>query len=335
MENGLTESARKATIELLRVAKTEHKFQDSGGYQIFTSQNKGRQVHHNPEKSLIYNDNDGINITPKHVIDVARQIQPTLMTSLDYPLRALSSKKEQEYEFVHRKGINIMWAKETAELRERYCPDTRLFIPLQSYTVDQMEVFLDELSGVNYDGVALIARALDINQLTLCLCSLYQRGIKQVHMLGTSEFLKMALFAYMARNHFDWVSFDATTWRMSADHGAYKNHNDLYDENIWNVDIDEAITNDCPCPWCAGKSFTAIKNLPQTDRISFLRCHNFWVIDQAARDLFDSAASVSDLERTLKNRARNRDKVDPLCNALTIFEMLKDGDIKDLKALLQ
>ena len=359
VENGLKESDRKATLDLLEAAESEEKVQDSSGYQIYSAQKRGWQVHYDPTRPMNYGkvrkskkdeqdnpDCEGedkdevkyeINITPKHVVETACRLRPTLMMSLDYPLRALSSKQEQEYEFVHRKGLNILWAKETAELRSKFCPHIRLFIPVQAYNIDQTEIFLDELSGVNYDGAALIARDLDINQLTLCLCSLYQRGIKEVHMLGTSQFFKMALFAYMARNHYEWVSFDATTWRMSADYASYKNPHDLSDEHIWNVEIDETIVNDCPCPWCRETTFTQIKNKPQTDRVAFLRCHNFWVVDQAAQDLYDNADSISSLEYFLKSRVQERhmEKVETLCSAIRFFEMYKDGDINDLKALLQ
>ncbi len=334
IDNGIDEKVRQYTREMFEFAGTEIPFQDSSGFQIFIAESKGKIVNSEPTHPLKLDEKE-INIAPWHVIEVARELNPKIITSLDYPLRPKTSEKGQEYEFIQKMDINIKWAKETAELREKYCPDTKLLVPLQAYNVEQMEIILNELSGVNYDGVALIARALDTKQLTLCLCRLYQLGIQEVHMLGVSEFFKIGLFAYMARKHFDWISFDATTWREVAQGAGFMSSYDLSVKKIGGVRIDETIKNTCPCPWCRGTTFTQIKNMPQTDQIAFLRCHNFWVIDQAAKELYNNSDSVSALERHLLGRTDKTGRVKALCYALDLFELFKDGDINDLKALLQ
>jgi len=80
----------------------------------------------------------------------------------------------------------------------------------------------------------------------------------------------------MARHYFAWVSLDSTGWRLMAEYSSYVNPLSLKNQNIgYNVIIDENIRIDCQCPWCNGKTFTYIKNLPYTEKISFLRSHNF------------------------------------------------------------
>jgi hypothetical protein len=50
-------------------------------------------------------------------------------------------------------------------------------------------------------------------------------------------------------------------------------YNLLQERIAQNVKIDENIAMDCGCPFCNRKTFTFIKNLPDTDRTALLRGH--------------------------------------------------------------
>jgi len=177
-------------------------------------------------------------------------------------------------------------------------------------------------------------RNLDIKRIALFLIRFYQHGIKNVHLLGTTSFFRIALSAYLARHYFDWFSLDSTSWRQSAQFGQYINPHDLSSEEIRYVIIDENIQNTCGCPWCSYRSFTDIKNMPDTDRTSFLRCHNFWVIEQACKELYQHASTLIDLERYLKRKSPATDKIDELVNTLALLDSLKNQDIRVLEQML-
>ena len=138
----------------------------------------------------------------------------------------------------------------------------------------------------------------------------------------------------MARHYFDWVSLDATSWRQAAQNGIYLNQHDLGSEKIYNVIINENILNDCICPTCQGRTFTYISNLPQTERINFLRCHNFWVIDQAAKDLFDNSGNILELETYLRKKSSDKAKINELIKAISWMDTFKDKNVKEVQTLL-
>jgi queuine/archaeosine tRNA-ribosyltransferase len=136
----------------------------------------------------------------------------------------------------------------------------------------------------------------------------------------------------MARHLFDWVSFDATTWRKWAECSLYMNPYNLLQERIaQDVIIDENIAMDCMCPFCRDKTFTSIKNMPETDRTAFLRCHNWWVIEKAAHDLYQNSGNVIELDRCLRARGAKSEDIDALRKALSLAYSLRDGD--DIRVL--
>jgi queuine/archaeosine tRNA-ribosyltransferase len=239
-------------------------------------------------------------------------------------------------EFMHKLGFNLTWAIECSELRKKLCPDVQFFLPVQCYDLIQFDQFINLITGVEYDGFSMPVRNLSFSAVILFMVRFYQMGIRQVHILGTSELFKIAVAAYMARHLFNWVSFDATTWRKWAECSRYMNPYNLLQERIaQNVIIDENIAMDCQCPFCNGKTFTFIKNLPETDRTAFLRSHNWWVIEKATRDLYQNSGNVIELERCLRARGAKSEEIDELCKALSLADSLKNGDIRILQDLLK
>ena len=86
--------------------------------------------------------------------------------------------------------------------------------------------------------------------------------------------------------------------------------------------------------FCKGKTFAYIKNLPETERTNFLRCHNWWSIERATRDLFNASGSVLELERCLRARGVAAEDIEELCNGLSLADALKDCDIGALQSQL-
>jgi queuine/archaeosine tRNA-ribosyltransferase len=274
-----------------------------------------------------------INIAPVHVMEAAAIIRPDIVVGLDFPIKK-TDPSEQELEFMRKLGFNVVWTKECFDLWKKLCPDVRFFVPIQCYDLDQLELFISMIAGVEYDGFSMPVRNLNVKGIILFMVRFYQMGVRQVHILGTSKILVIAITAYMARHFFDWVSFDATTWRKYAENSLYMNPYNLLQERIApDVKINASIPMDCECPFCRGKTFTFIKNLPDTDRTAFLRGHNWWVIEKATRDLYQNASNVIALERCLRARGVKPRTVGDLCNALSLADSLKDSDIRILQGL--
>jgi hypothetical protein len=280
VDNGKSEKAVSDARALIKYAGAETCMLDSGGYQIYMAEEQSKKMTFDPGLPLIRSDH-GINISPRHVVETACKLQPTIMTALDFPVRELPNRTDQEQEFLGKLGFNVTWALQTAALREKYCPNIQLFIPVQCYNLDHFEIFKKSINSIQYDGLSVPIRNLKLRELALLFFRFYQVGIRRVHILGTSRFFVIALAAFFARHFFEWVSFDATTWRESAQLEIYLNPYDLSHERIGNeVLIDEGLPMPCQCPFCVNTTFTFIKNLPYTDKVSLLRNHNFCVIEK-------------------------------------------------------
>jgi tRNA-guanine family transglycosylase len=332
-DDACSDSAINSTKRMLNSARAMDVMMDSGGFQLHTGELDGKRITFDENRPLIRNESE-INITPLHVMKAAAIIKPDIIVGLDFPIRKISDPSERKLEFMRKLGFNVVWTKECFDLWKKLCPDIRFFVPIQCYDLDQLDLFNSMIAGVEYHGFSMPDRNMTLKSIILFMVRFYQMGIRQVHILGTSKIGIIAITAYMARNFFDWVSFDATTWRLWAEKSLYMNPYNLLQARIApDVRIDPSIPMDCECPFCRGKTFTFIKNLPNTDRTAFLRSHNWWVTEKATRDLYQNASNVIALERCLRARGVNSRAVDDLCKALSLADSLKDSDIRALQGL--
>jgi hypothetical protein len=335
MDNAESEKAINDTKIIFKRAWTETVMLDSGGHQISEAETRDKIMTFDPNMP-IRRSNESINISPFDVVEAACKLRPTIMTALDFPLRMLSKRTDQEQEFRRKLGFNLTWALETASLRNKYCPDIQLFIPVQCYNLDQFEIFKNSISHIRYDGLSLPFRKMRLPDFALFLFRFYRVGIRKVHILGTSSFFVAVLAAFFARHFFEWVSFDATTWRESAQNEIYLNPYDLSPELInKEVLIDERLPVVCQCPFCANTTFTFIKNLPYTEKVDLLRNHNFCVIEKATEELFANAGNLLGLEKCLKNRSPKSEEIDQLIECLSIIGLLKDEDISSTRMVMK
>ncbi len=337
-QNAYSDIAVRATLEMFRYAGTKYVMSDSGGYQNLDKELKQGIVNCDRSRPLICNKNE-INNSPEHVIEANMKIRPQNMTSLDLPVPKIVDPYHQYVEFMKKLGPNLVWMRETALLRQKYCPEIELFIPIQCYDLSQFAAYIEKpLTDLAFDGLSLPTRNLGSGGIALFLLKFYQMGVRKVHLLSVSNLTGLALAAYFARHVFDWCSVDATTWRLNADNQIYMDPFDLHSINVGKDSVfQEGESPVCDCPWCAGYTFTGIKNIPLTDRTSLLRSHNYYVIQKAGKEFYENSDNLITLERCLRRRVttplRIR-KVNRLIQALSIATYMKDADIKVLEGLL-
>jgi len=333
-QNAINESAISQAKKLIRLARAKKTILDSGGFQIYVAEDEGKKISFDNSKPLENSDHK-INISPEHVVAAAIQIRPDILMSLDFPIRKLDDPEDQEFEFNRKIGFNARWAIETSELRDKFCPEVKLFVPIQAYNLNQLHLFMRLIQGVNFDGLSMPLRNLTTNEIASFLVTYYEMGISEVHLLGSTSFSTISLVAYMAKHYFDFISIDATSWRKSAEYSIYLNPHDLRGEGIGSdAIIDDNIQITCPCPWCLRKTFTDIKNLPYTEKTSFLRCHNFFVINTFANEAYLHADNLTTFKRFLIQKSRKPEEIESLCDILAEITLLMDSDIKGLKRLL-
>ena len=336
------ESEIRATLRMFNVTQPKYVMLDSGGYQLFKLASKvGVTVTYDRSKKMIYTNNE-VNHTPYHVINIAPILKPSsaisyIVTALDLPVPKISNPNDPYVEFMRKLGFNLVWMRETSILRQHYCPQFELFIPIQAYTLDQFCDYIEKpLLELDFNGLSLPTRNLGPGGITLFLIKFYQIGVRKVHLLSVSNFTGLAVAAYFARNIFDWCSVDATSWRLHADNLVYMDPKDLHGIPVGrDARFREGEKPDCDCPWCRGKTFSDIKNIPDTDERAFLRNHNYYVVEKAGREFYDNSSDLVTLERCLRRRgARYAKRVDELITALSIATFMRGEDIRVLEGML-
>jgi hypothetical protein len=327
----------KAAIKMYRMAKPKYFMLDSSGYHVLKAEMASKRLSFNPDLPPKFTSRE-INIAAKHVMESALVFQPympDIVIGLDFPIKELKYVRSPEAEFLKKHVYNAPFAVQSAAWWKELCPQSKFFLPIQCYDLDQFNIFWGRVGGIDHDGISMPIRNLGIPEIVLFLVKFYQLGIKRVHLLGTSQFFSIALCAYMARHVFEWVSIDASSWRKAADHHECFNPFDLSREKLGSrVIINHGMENDCPCPYCDGKSFEQIKNMRGEDKIPLLQNHDWWVLDRAFRDLYDHSADIIQLERFLKVRSKHPAKIHELISILALVDMMKDSDISLLQDLV-
>ena len=324
-----------AAMDMYRLIQPKYLMLDSSGYDVLKAEMASKRLSFNPNLPPKWTSRE-MNIAAKHVMESALVFQPympDIVIGLDYPIKELIYVESPEAEFFKKLDYNAPLTIQSAVWWKELCPGVQFFVPIQCYNLHQFDILWRRVGGIDHDGVSMPIRNLGIPEIALFLVKFHQLGIKRVHLLGTSQFFSIALCAYMARHVFEWVSIDASSWRKAADKAEGFNPYDLSREKLGSrVLINHDLENDCPCPFCAEKSFNDIKGLEFADKCSFLRQHNWWVLDKAFRDLYEHSADIIQLERFLKTRSKHPAKVDELIDILSYVDMMKDSEISLLQS---
>jgi len=311
---------------------------DSGGFQLLLEEMNDVEITHIGSKPMIWT-KDKKNLAPEHVLYWAKQIDATSIVALDRPVnKIVKSKKnieqiadEEKREFLSKIGFNIQWAADMSTLREKYnMQNIDLYIPIQAYNIEQFDLFYKNIAHCNFDGFCLPTRTLTSVQILIMVAKLFfLNRVNKIHILGSFALGSIVVGTYLARHYFDVISIDATTWRENARHCTYANCYDLKQQHIGNdVIIKQDQLNTCRCPWCADTSYATIKNMPYTDKYNFLKRHNFWVVNEFAKNAYNACTTLKSLEEFLKIRCRDFSKYAPLIDALNLLDIYREHDFE-------
>jgi queuine/archaeosine tRNA-ribosyltransferase len=335
LDHGSTSKKITAAQKMLQKANARYSIGDSSGYQILKGEEKGKLMTFDPNLPM-KNTAKVLNISPQQVMEANAIHQPDIVIGLDWPIRKLETDIQKQLEFYNKLEINVPWAFESFAWKNALVPHAQYFQPLQCYTLEHLDFFLNEIRGVHFDGVSMPVRTLKPSDLALFLVSFYKRGITRVHLLGTSSFPVIAICAYAAWNMFEWVSLDSSTWRLAADKEGFINPLDLSRTDLRSsVHLQSTASNLCQCPFCSGRSFHSIQTMvPRRDKVRLLREHNWLAIANVVANLYASGHEISSLEKELRFRWRGHRRANSLIQLISTVDMFKDGDIGLLQTLL-
>lgn len=226
--------------------------QDSGGFTVLQEGEKGKRITSDPTHPITIS-KDTINIAPDHIIQAAVKLKPDILVALDYPVAKIEDRKEQRREFTKKLPYNVKWTIETSRLREKHCPEISLFIPVQTYTLEDFHEFIKRIRGIDFDGFSLPIRNLSLLEIAKFLLAFHGVDVTKVHLLGTSHYPILCLAAYFSNNYFRWISFDSCSWAITAKNNIYLSPLDLKRITILkNIPKDEEnLRRSCNCPICA------------------------------------------------------------------------------------
>jgi tRNA-guanine family transglycosylase len=291
------------TKEMIKKAKPKHVKLDSGGFQIHSAEKKGIAMTFDPKMPLTIT-KKCFNLAPRHVVEKSIEMKADSMIALDYPIRKIKNPDEQEKEFRKKLKYNVPWAIETARLRKKLCPEIALFIPVQAYNLRQFEEFCKKIKGIDFDGFSLPVRNMSMIDIAMFLLKMHKMGIKKVHILGSSSLKIMSVCAYMSQRFFDWVSFDATSWRISAQYGVFLQPDDLSSKRLnkpWSYDPHYK----CHCNSCEGKTLGKIAALGRKERMKILVTHNYLATQSLCNKFGNAHVDPRYLEKHLSESKRN------------------------------
>ncbi len=299
---------------------------DSGGFQLFLAEEKARKegltihdiLRYNPNGPIYDRAKDTINLTVNHVIGYALQAEPQIVIGLDFPVKKSSDKNEQFTEFHSKLGYNLEWAEQMVEQYKKADLKSNLYLPVQAYTPKQLDSYYTRIKDLKPDGIAIPTRNMKADGLTDFLIYFCQSKVTKLHLLGTASFEHIAIAAYMARHHFEFITFDAQTSSKSAQNGSYLDPWNL--KMLYVADPDRIETDsspDCTCPWCKyEKSYKEIAAKEYKEKSLFLTLHNSWVIKELARLAYDNAEDDSEYRNFLRKRTIDRKLLDRIFRAL-------------------
>jgi len=335
LDHGSTPRKINATKKMIRKANARHSIGDSSGYQILKREENGKMMTFDPGQPL-KNTAKAFNISPQPVMEANAIHQLDIVIGLDWPIRKLKNDIQKQLEFYKKLDFNVPWAFESFAWKNALIPDAQYFQPLQCYYLDHVDIFLNKIRGVIFDGVSMPVRNIKPAELALFLVDFYQRGITRIHLLGTSSLPVIVFCAYAAWNLFEWVSLDSTTWRYAADKESFISPFDLSRTDLRSsVHVPTTALNLCPCPFCGGRSFQSIQAItPRKDKLQLLREHNWLAITNLVNDLYANGDTIPNLEKELRFRCRNQRRVSNLIEILSVVDTLKDCDISLLQTVL-
>jgi queuine/archaeosine tRNA-ribosyltransferase len=330
---GKSESAARNIVNLAVKTEAKYLYLDSGGFEIFKAIQNKETICFDLDKPLFI---DGkLNITPRQIYEVGKIIRPTHFISLDYPIPK-DDVNRHELNYRLTMGFNVMCARETAFYVNQYNfemeDDAKFYIALQCYNLTQMKNFLDNLETIDYDGISIPQRVHTPASLALFLFHIYRRFRKNklpdIHLLGSTRFSYLAILAYFAKNFFNFISVDATSWSISSQQYLYLQPLDLRATAIGDAAKLNQFQMECDCPICLRYDYLDdLKGQNEYYKREMLYGHNWYVINQAKKSFYDNAGSNDDLNRYLlsvidQSSGKRKDEVAEIYRTLALIETI-------------
>lgn len=331
--SGLSEKRIKDTILMIKRSHAEYVMQDSGGFQLAVAEGRGKLISLDRSEPPFV-DGENLNIAPTHIVRLAKTVKSTVIFSLDLPIPSRDEPGQQYYQMKKTRHFNAECAIETAALRQDHCPDIELYIPLQLYTLEHLDDFMNRIKGISYDGVGVPLMERTLKELSQFIIRFHQKGIKKVHFFGASRFDVIAYAAYLAQHMFDRVSFDSKTWMDAARVSEYILPH-MQGRQRLNPHSKIKHVMNCQCPWCKGKSFNSIKDLTYEEKFDLLRRHNHWTINEMTGECFKNAGSIGELKRFLLDNNKRQEEIQGLYSCLCMVKHFKDADAKTLELVFK
>jgi hypothetical protein len=220
-------------------------------------------------KRPIYPKNVSMNLTAVHAIECAMALKPNVLIVPDLPVPKISKELNYDHDdeelcFMKVTYHNIIRAKETSYLRQKYCPDVELYLPFQGYNIDHLHRIMKEVQGLTFEGYCLATRALTWNKLLAIMLLLKSYGAKKIHILAGSNMPVMAISAFAARHLFEEVSYDSHNWLFMANRDMFRFFGSMGDTQIiQEADLpNDILSSTCDCPHCKGRSLFDIREMP-------------------------------------------------------------------------
>jgi len=300
---------------------------DSGGKQIFsiTSGKKTRYKGYmnDPEKPAHYR--GYFNWTPEHWKKSILKDIPTYAISMDYPIPF--NKLIQDHDTIYEKAnqINLTWAKDCLRIRKEYFPQTKIFVPFQGYTFQQLDEFVNNIGGNDFTGLCLPMRCYASTERFISFLKQIKKiGIKSLHLLGTSRLDVIAIVNYLCfHDYFKFISYDSCTIGLSARSDKMLLPFDLRPIKIYEraEEIEAIIENDSiDVELITVNEFQELKNMIVKERIQYLTNNNYNSIMTTKRELFSNSKSINSIVKYLSERSIRKDTIQIIQKSLQEFE---------------
>lgn len=334
---GRSEKSIQDAITLAAESKAKYFYLDSGGYEIFKAVEAGEEIYFDRDKPLYINGH--LNITPKCIYEVAKKLFPSVIVALDYPVVKCVDIRRQELNYMLTVGFNVKCTKETAFYVDKYIKETgedaKFYIALQCYNLSQMSDYLKNLESINYDGISIPKRVHTPTSLTLFLFHIYRKfrenKLPDIHLLGSTKFAYLAILSYFAKNFFNYVSVDATSWAYYSRKLLYVYPLDLRSTTIGDeADLDKFEFMKCDCPSCMQfESINDLKVEHESYKKIMLYSHNWYVINEAMNKFYENADTASSLNEYLlsvidRSYGTREKEVAEIFRCLKIIELMKE-----------
>jgi hypothetical protein len=327
-----TASGIKSTQNLIAKSGALKIFMDNGMFTVHGMMEEGQRVIFDDTRP-IYPEKNTINITAVHNIECAIALKPDVMIVPDMPvpkLRKVWNKYDygdEELCFLKATYHNIIRAKETNYLRQKFCPDVELYFAFQGYNIGHLHRIMSEVNGLKFDGFCLATRALSWNKLLAIMMLLKCYGARKIHILAGSTMPVMAIGAFAARHLFDEVSYDSHNWLFYSLKGSFRFYGSMDAVQLvqHNATPENVLSMRCDCPHCKGRSLYDIRAMDYVEEKQHLLAqHNYYIETETANAYFNHSETPTMLKDFLLLKSHRTGLIQDIYQALSASYEMKN-----------